>query len=181
MYDFRIAKATSLHQQQWSTKWTLLARRPFTKSHYYFNSNGTNTKQSQGKQGKLHRIRRKWRWGAGAAGWTVLSFLDWWLLIVGGYLSWQSIFLRWTPLGVVIVAAAQWHLHNREQHRLGLPRTAPGWQVNDSCSCQFWHLFMLNETLFFAILTDNVLLLPTVEDYEPKLGMAGRSTVTWNS
>lgn len=137
MYDFRIAKATSLHQQQWSTKWTLLARRPFTKSHYYFNSNGTNTKQSQGKQGKLHRIRRKWRWGAGAAGWTVLSFLDWWLLIVGGYLSWQSIFLRWTPLGVVIVAAAQWHLHNREQHRLGLPRTAPGWQVNDSCSCQF--------------------------------------------
>lgn len=127
---FRVAKATSLHQHQWANKWTLLTRRPFTKSHYYFNSNGTNSKQSQtGKQGKLHRIRRKWRWGAGAAGWTVLSFLDWWLLIVGGYLSWQSVFLRWTPLGVVLVAAAQWHLHHREQTRQGLPLTAPHWQV----------------------------------------------------
>lgn len=99
-----VAKATSLHQHQWATKWSLLSRRPFTKSHYYFNSNGTNSKQSQtGKQ-------------------------------VGGYLSWQSVFLRWTPLGVVLVAAAQWHLHNREQSRQGLPLTAPHWQTTFYCS-----------------------------------------------
>lgn len=77
----------------------------------------------------MHRIRRKWRWGAGAAGWTVLSILDWWLLLVGGWLSWQSVVLRWTPLGLVFVAAAHWHLHNRDCQKKGLPRTAPHWQV----------------------------------------------------
>lgn len=125
----RIAKATNLHQQQWTTKWTILSKRPFTKSHYYFNSSSTNSKQNHTGKGKLHRIRRKWRWGAGAAGWTVLSILDWWLLLVGGWLSWQSVVLRWTPLGLVFVAAAHWHLHNRDCQKKGLPRTAPHWQV----------------------------------------------------
>jgi hypothetical protein len=102
-------------------------KRPFTKSQYYWNSN--NSKQNnQTSKGKLHKIKRKWRWGAGA-GWTILSILDWWLLAVGGWLSWQSVVLRWTPLGLVFVAAAQWHLHNRECEKKGLPRTAPHWQV----------------------------------------------------
>ena len=51
-------------------------------------------------------------------------------MAAGGWLSWQGVILRWTPLGLCIVAAAQWHLHNKDCERKGLPRTAPAWQVN---------------------------------------------------
>lgn len=124
----RITKATNFRTKQWTPRWTI-ANRPFSKSQFHNGSstNQSNNPNSSGK-GKLHRIKRKWRWGAGA-GWTILSVLDWWLLAAGGWLSWQGAVLRWTPLGVVIVAAAQWHLHNRECERKGLPRTAPHWQV----------------------------------------------------
>lgn len=119
---FRITKATNFRPKQWTPKWTIV-KRPFSKGANYQSSN-------QNGKGKLHKIKRKWRWGAGA-GWTILSVLDWWLLAAGGWLSWQGVILRWTPLGVVLVAAAQWHLHNRECERKGLPKTAPHWQVSN--------------------------------------------------
>lgn len=124
--SFRISKATNFRPKQWTTRWTVV-QRPFSKSPMLHGASKNQTSQS-GK-GKLHKVKRiKWRWGAGA-GWTILSILDWWLLAAGGWLSWQGVVLRWTPLGVVLVAAAQWHLHNRECERKGLPRTAPHWQV----------------------------------------------------
>jgi hypothetical protein len=120
----RISKATNFRPKQWTPKWTIV-KRPFSKSQHL---QGASHQSNQSGKGKLHKIKRKWRWGAGA-GWTILSVLDWWLLAAGGWLSWQGVILRWTPLGVVLVAAAQWHLHNRECDGKGLPRTAPHWQV----------------------------------------------------
>ncbi|XP_062559597.1 uncharacterized protein LOC134224275 isoform X2 [Armigeres subalbatus] len=52
----------------------------------------------------------------------------------GGWLTWRGVFLRWTPIGICMIAAAQWHLHNRELDRKGLPRTAASWQMNMYCS-----------------------------------------------
>jgi hypothetical protein len=126
----RISKATSFRPNQWTTQWTIV-KRPFSKSQQLHGSTKNQSNQSAKGRGKLHKIKRKWRWGAGA-GWTILSVLDWWLLAAGGWLSWQGAVLRWTPLGVALVAAAQWHLHNRECERKGLPRTAPHWQVKFS-------------------------------------------------
>lgn len=123
----RISKATNFRPKQWTPRWTIV-QRPFSKSQHHGASKNQSNNQSANVKGKLHKIKRKWRWGAGA-GWTILSVLDWWLLAAGGWLSWQGVVLRWTPLGVVLVAAAQWHLHNRECERKGLPRTAPHWQV----------------------------------------------------
>lgn len=124
----RISKAANFRPKQWTARWTVV-KRPFTSSQNQHGATKNQNNQSLSGKGKLHKIKRKWRWGAGA-GWTVLSVLDWWLLAAGGWLSWQSTVLRWTPLGVVFVAAAQWHLHNRECERQGLPRTAPHWQVS---------------------------------------------------
>jgi hypothetical protein len=123
-----------LRPKQWTSRWTIV-KRPFSLTNPYYqhstknsqNNNTNNNNQSKSK-GKLHKIKHKWRWGAGAS-WTILSFLDWWWLLAGGWLSWQGIVLRWTPVGLCLVAAAQWHLHNRECERKGLPRTAPAWQV----------------------------------------------------
>lgn len=124
----RISKATNFRPKQWTQKWTIV-QRPFSKSQHQHGAtkNQSNNPNANGK-GKLHKIKRKWRWGAGA-GWTILSVLDWWLLAAGGWLSWQGTVLRWTPLGVVLAAAASWHMHNRECDGKGLPRTAPHWQV----------------------------------------------------
>lgn len=87
--------------------------------------------------GKFHKlsktIPKQWTWRAGA-GWTILSVLDWWLLVAGGWLSWQGALLRWTPLGVCLAAAIQWHLHNRDLDKKGLPRTATKWQTNVYCA-----------------------------------------------
>lgn len=122
---FRISKATNFRPKQWTTNW-IVVKRPFSKSQAQYAP--TNNQKAGGK-GKLHKIKRKWRWGCGA-GWTILSVLDWWLLAAGGWLQWQGTVLRWTPLGVALMAAAQWHFHNRECERKGLPRTAPHWQVS---------------------------------------------------
>lgn len=89
-------------------------------------------RSGKGKFLRLHKaIPKQWTWSAGA-GWTILSVLDWWLLVAGGWLSWQGVILRWTPLGVCLAAAIQWHLHNRDLDRKGLPRTATTWQVSDT-------------------------------------------------
>ncbi|XP_070500330.1 phosphatidylserine decarboxylase proenzyme, mitochondrial isoform X1 [Chironomus tepperi] len=125
-----ISRATNFRPKQWTSKWTI-AKRPFSQSHQQYHQHSTNKSQTGTNKGKLHKIKRKWRWGA--TGWTILSILDWWLLAAGGWLSWQGVILRWTPLGLCIVAAAQWHLHNKECERKGLPRTAPAWQTNAYC------------------------------------------------
>lgn len=134
-------------------------KRPFSKSQQSGSANKNQTNgQSTGK-GKLHKIKRKWRWGAGA-GWTILSVLDWWLLAAGGWLSWQGAILRWTPLGVAVVAAAQWHLHNKECERQGIPRTAPHWQVSNYRIILFIK-FSNNLTVI-----DTRVLFPSTPDHE---------------
>jgi hypothetical protein len=110
----------SFRPKNW-TKWT---KRNFSTSHHYYQEHKSHSATNKGKVHKIH----KWKWSAGA-GWTILSILDWWLLAAGGWLSWQGVFFRWTPIGICIIAATQWHLHNKECTRNGLPRTAPAWQV----------------------------------------------------
>lgn len=129
----RISRATNLRPKQWSNRWTMV-KKPFSLSTRQYHQHSTNKSQNNSNnqsgtnKGKLHKIKRKWHY-FGATGWTILSILDWWLLAAGGWLSWQGVILRWTPIGIVIIAAAQWHLHNRECERKGLPKTAPAWQV----------------------------------------------------
>lgn len=97
----------------------------------------------KGKVNKFKRIQNLWSWKAGA-GWTILSVLDWWLLAAGGWLTWRGVFLKWTPLGICIIAAVQWHyLTNDERNQKGLPRTASAWQV--------WYLVLF----FFFYLSEN--------------------------
>lgn len=119
---------------KWSAKWTVVRRSISSGKHQDQNSNHHQQQQQQQQQGrqskgKFNKIQRKWSWKAGA-GWTILSVLDWWLLAAGGWLTWRGVFLRWTPIGICMIAAAQWHLHNRELDRKGLPRTAASWQVS---------------------------------------------------
>ncbi|XP_055638395.1 phosphatidylserine decarboxylase proenzyme, mitochondrial isoform X2 [Toxorhynchites rutilus septentrionalis] len=118
--------------KKWPTKWTVVRR----------SISGLKNKEQPSEQqhigghqqkGKFVRIHRKWSWKAGA-GWTILSVLDWWLLAAGGWLTWRGVFLRWTPLGICMIAAAQWHIHNRDLDRKGLPRTAASWQMKMYCS-----------------------------------------------
>lgn len=84
-------------------------------------SNSTNS--------KCKKIRKSWSWKAGA-GWTILSMLDWWLIAAGGWLTWRGLFLKWTPIGLGLVAAIHWHLRNQECDRKRLPRTASKWMVS---------------------------------------------------
>lgn len=75
-------------------------------------------------------MRKSWSWKAGA-GWTILSVLDWWLIAAGGWLTWRGLFLKWTPIGIGLVAVLHWHLRNQECDRKGLPRTASKWMVSE--------------------------------------------------
>lgn len=135
----RISKAANFRPipKQWSPKWNVV-KRSLSKQSKSSNSCGTGDHHqfsSQGgakSQGKI-KLKHKWRWDAAGAYLTVISVIDWWLLAAGGWLTWRGMFLRWTPLGFCVFAAAQWHLHNREQDRKGLPRTASQWQVNYCC------------------------------------------------
>lgn len=68
-------------------------------------------------------MQKSWGWKAGV-GWTILSVLDWWLLAAGGWLTWRSLLLKWTPIGVGLATFIHWHLHNQKCDRLGQPRTA---------------------------------------------------------
>lgn len=100
------------------------------------NNKGSSSKHQQftiggGEKGnEFRKIKQKWRWGAAGAYWTILSVLDWWLLAASGWLTWRGVFLRWTPIGLCVIAATNWHLHNKDLDRKGLPRTASQWQVN---------------------------------------------------
>ena len=135
----RLSKAVNFKPipNKWPTKWTVV-RRSISggKQHQDQQQQGSGHQQQQQQQnqqqsgkGKFVKIRKRWSWKAGA-GWTILSVLDWWLLAAGGWLTWRGVFLRWTPLGICMIAAAQWHLHNRDLDKQGLPRTAAPWQVS---------------------------------------------------
>lgn len=130
LFSFRISRATNINISFRPKNWSKWTKRSFVTSrqHHHHNNyqektGGANRLQSTFK-GKLHKIQ-KWKW---SAGWTILSILDWWLLAAG--FTWQRIFLRWTPVGICFIAAASWHLHNRECISKGLPKTAPKWQVS---------------------------------------------------
>lgn len=119
-------------------------KRSFTRQHNNCNVKGTSGKHHQFNQSigeekgnEFKKNKRKWRWGAAGAYWTILSVLDWWLLAASGWLTWRGVFLRWTPIGLCVVAAANWHLHNKELDRKGLPRTASQWQVCTFLIVQF--------------------------------------------
>jgi hypothetical protein len=103
---------------------------------------GNTSGSSSSSDGASHKgkVLRKWSWKAGA-GWTILSVLDWWLLAVGGWLSWRGVFMRWTPLGLCMIAAVQWHLHNKALDQKGLPRTAAPWQVRYGIQVKKTNLF----------------------------------------
>ncbi|KAL9698384.1 hypothetical protein quinque_001825 [Culex quinquefasciatus] len=134
----RLSKAVNFKPipNKWPTKWTVV-RRSISggKQHQDGQGSGQQQQNQQGQsgKGKFVKIRKRWSWKAGA-GWTILSVLDWWLLAAGGWLTWRGVFLRWTPLGICMIAAAQWHLHNRDLDKQGLPRTAAPWQMNVYCS-----------------------------------------------
>lgn len=131
----RLSKAVNFKPipNKWPTKWTVV-RRSISGGKQHQDGQGSGQQQQQQNQqgqsgkGKFVKIRKRWSWKAGA-GWTILSVLDWWLLAAGGWLTWRGVFLRWTPLGICMIAAAQWHLHNRDLDKQGLPRTAAPWQV----------------------------------------------------
>jgi hypothetical protein len=134
-FFFRIPKIGNFRpiSKQWSPKWGVVKRSLTRQSNKNCGSGGQPhhqfSTQGGGKtQGKI-KLKHKWRWDAAGAYLTVISVIDWWLLAAGGWLTWRGVFLRWTPLGFCLFAATQWHLHNREQDRKGLPRTASQWQV----------------------------------------------------
>ncbi|KAG5681798.1 hypothetical protein PVAND_011206 [Polypedilum vanderplanki] len=100
-----ISRATNnFRPKQWTSKWTII-RRPFSQSQQQYHQQNSNSTNAKNQN------TRK-----------------------GGWLSWQGAILRWTPLGICIIAAAHWHLHKRECERRGLPKTATAWQTNVYCS-----------------------------------------------
>lgn len=100
-----ISRATNnFRPKQWTSKWTIV-KRPFSLSQQYHHQHTNSTNaKNQSSTSK------------------------------GGWLTWQGAILRWTPLGICIIAAAHWHLHTRECERRGLPRTATAWQTSVYCS-----------------------------------------------
>jgi hypothetical protein len=129
---------------------------------------GGRTGSGKGK----NKFKKIWSWQA-RAGWTIFSVLDWWLLAAGGWLTWRGVFLRWTPLGMCVAAAIQWHLQNKKLDANGLPRTAAAWQVStlDFFESKFEHIFY-----FFFFFTDARLLLITTTINVTRLGLGGRSS-----
>ncbi|XP_035904101.1 phosphatidylserine decarboxylase proenzyme, mitochondrial isoform X1 [Anopheles stephensi] len=152
------SKAVNLkpNPRQWSARWTIVQRSIYGSSrqlqqqpnasptsHQHQHQHHHQHHHHQQHQQQFHhqsttgksrsKVYRKWSWKAGA-GWTILSVLDWWLLAAGGWLTWRGVFLRWTPIGICMVVAAKWHLHNRDLDKKGLPRTAAKWQAKMYCS-----------------------------------------------
>jgi hypothetical protein len=119
------------------------------------------------EKGKL-KFKAIWSWQAGA-GWTIFSVLDWWLLAAGGWLTWRGVFLRWTPLGMCVAAAIQWHMHNKNLDRNGLPRTAAPWQVSGTES-----LRPRRASHILPVYTDAGLLFTTPTVDVTRLGLASR-------
>lgn len=119
-FSYRISRATGINfkPKNW-TKWT---KRQISTSHHYYNHHEQGSKSSKGK---LHKIRQWKKWAI----LPTISILDYWLLAAAGWFSWQGVILRWTPIGIVIVAAASYHLHKKDCIKKGLPQTFPAWQV----------------------------------------------------
>ncbi|XP_031630880.1 phosphatidylserine decarboxylase proenzyme, mitochondrial [Contarinia nasturtii] len=134
-------------QSKWASRWitvykssnsTNLSINSKNIPHRYYsvkqgNENKAEISTKKGKFSKLKRIRKSWGWKAGA-GWTVLSVLDWWLLAAGGWLTWRSMILKWTPIGIGLASLLHWHLHNRKCDTLGQPRTASKIMAEVYCS-----------------------------------------------
>lgn len=148
MGRFRLSAVTSIRgtQKNWTAKWFNI-RKAFRSSSTFgktfrngdtvelskkFSTQGNGDQQhSSSKKGKLNKLKKfhkLWSWKAGA-GWTILSVLDWWLLAAGGWLTWRGVFLKWTPLGLCLVAAAQWTMISDGLNGKGQPRIASAWQV----------------------------------------------------
>lgn len=147
MGRFRLSTVThGTAQRNWTPRWFNIRKsfkstgtnssygKPFSNGETVDITKKLSTKADQqgsskkGKLNKLKKFHKWWSWKAGA-GWTILSVLDWWLLAAGGWLTWRGVFLKWTPLGLCLVAAAQWTMINDGPNGKGQPRTATAWQV----------------------------------------------------
>lgn len=100
---------------KWPTKWTVVRRSISSGKH--------QDQQQQQGSGQGHQQQNQQQQQQQQSG-----------KAAGGWLTWRGVFLRWTPLGICMIAAAQWHLHNRDLDKQGLPRTAAPWQMNVYCS-----------------------------------------------
>lgn len=136
--------------------------------------NAASTVARKGKFSKLKRMQKSWGWKAGV-GWTILSVLDWWLLAAGGWLTWRSLLLKWTPIGVGLATFIHWHLHNQKCDRLGQPRTASKVMVRIWISNSFprsSHVFI--HLIWMILLADWNVLFSTVTLNQPNMGLACR-------
>lgn len=106
---------------------------PTQTTKYQSSSSSSSSRKGMAINHKTMRIsscRNSWRWTA-VAGWTILSFLDWWLKAAGGWFTLRGVFLKWTPIGICIVAAVQWQWQfqaNKNEQQLQ-QRKATEWQV----------------------------------------------------
>lgn len=153
MGRFRLSTVTNCHgtQRNWTPRWFNIRKtfksssnatygKPFNngdavdftkKLTAKGNADQQGQQHSSSKKGKLNKLKKfhkLWSWKAGA-GWTIFTILDWWLLAAGGWLTWRGVFLKWTPLGICLVAAAQWTMINDGPNGTRQPRRATSWQV----------------------------------------------------
>lgn len=138
-------------------------------------TNAASTVARKGKFSQLKRMQKSWGWKAGV-GWTILSVLDWWLLAAGGWLTWRSLLLKWTPIGVGLATFIHWHLHNQKCDRLGQPRTASKVMVR-ICAIQHWSAFTrrwVYMDLELILFSDWNVLFSTVTLNQPNMGLASR-------
>ncbi|XP_058129069.1 phosphatidylserine decarboxylase proenzyme, mitochondrial isoform X2 [Anopheles ziemanni] len=112
---FTRAVAFKPNPRQWSTRWAIYGSRQLT-------SASTNHHQQQQQQHQQHQQQHQQQQQYHQS------------TTAGGWLTWRGVFLRWTPIGICMVVAAKWHLHNRELDKKGLPRTAAKWQAKMYCS-----------------------------------------------
>ncbi|CAD7092821.1 unnamed protein product [Hermetia illucens] len=114
-----ITKASTLKSfpNKWTIRWATTRR---NLSNKVSGTPGINTtsQQTQTSYGQ-HRDKKK--------------VLDWWLL-AAGWFTWSGLLTRWTPIGVCVFAALEWHYHTRKLEKQGLPITASEIQRIAYCS-----------------------------------------------
>uniref|UniRef100_A0A182VVZ2 phosphatidylserine decarboxylase n=1 Tax=Anopheles minimus TaxID=112268 RepID=A0A182VVZ2_9DIPT len=118
------SKAVSLkpNPRQWSARWTIVQRSIYGSRQLQQQPNTSSTNHHHNhhqQQQQQHQHQQQFHHQSTTA---------------GGWLTWRGVFLRWTPIGICMVVAAKWHLHNRELDKKGLPRTAAKWQAKMYCS-----------------------------------------------
>uniref|UniRef100_A0A182J586 Phosphatidylserine decarboxylase proenzyme, mitochondrial n=1 Tax=Anopheles atroparvus TaxID=41427 RepID=A0A182J586_ANOAO len=131
---FSKAVAFKPNPRQWSTRWTIVQRSLYgSRQHQQQHQNSSSTnhhhqhhhqqQQQQHHQQQQHQQHQQHQQQYHHQSTTA-----------GGWLTWRGVFLRWTPIGLCMVVAAKWHLHNRDLDKKGLPRTAAKWQAKMYCS-----------------------------------------------